>query len=292
MRLTEYRTSMSKNASNAEPATCLVCKTKPAIRAHLLPECFVREINHEPKADEKHVIHHPTSREKYQSNTGRFDRGILCSDCDNVLGRYENSAFQLMKRLRAMKVGTKQGADCVINEGTYPFRVALVNEFVRFACGILWKYACIPPGDAAYIDIGDTRALFEDICFRGADIPEGVDVFVDRDLLSFAAFKDPNDVYYYCTPSVGRRGTRTLHQMAWFSVGGFTIYVKLNDRGMSDYAPKKCWMRGRKQCFFNVSVRSLTVNSGIHQSIGLTSKDLARLNKSIHTKYQTGQLSR
>lgn len=283
---------MPKNTTKAAPATCLVCQREPAIRAHLLPECFVREIYHEPKADEKHVIHHPITGDEYRSNTGRFDKGILCSTCDNILGRYEESAFLLIKRLRAMKVGTKQGTDCVVHEGTYPFRVLVVNEFIRFTCGVLWKYASIPAVDAGHNDIGDSKALFEDIYFRGTDIPEGVDVFIERDLLSFAAFKDPSEVYYYCTPSVGLRGNRTVHRMAWFSVGGFTIYVKLNDRGLSDFAPKKCWMWGRKQCYFNVSVRSLTVNSSIHQSIGLTTDDLARLNKSINTKYQTGQLPR
>jgi len=283
---------MLKNKTKAPLSTCLICQKEPAIRAHLLPECFVREIYHEPKDDEKHVIHHPVSGEKYQSNTGRFDKGILCSTCDNVLGRYEESAFQLMRRLRAMKVGTKRGTDSFVNEGIYPFRVPVVNDFIRFASGILWKYASTPPDDAGHIDIGDCRKLFEDICFRGADIPESVDAFIERDLLSFAAFKDPNEVYYYCTPSVGVRGEQTRHRMAWFSVGGFTIYVKLNDPGLSDFAPKKCWMRGRKQCFFNVSIRSMTVNGSIHQSIGLTSGDLAKLNKSIHTKYQTGQLPR
>jgi hypothetical protein len=63
--------------------------------------------------------------------------------------------------------------------------------------------------------------------------------------------------------------------MAWFSVGGFTIYVKLNELGLSDFAPRKCWMRGRKQCFFNVATRSLLVNSSIHETIGLTSGYLA-----------------
>lgn len=283
---------MPKNTITADPSVCLVCEKGRAIKAHLLPECFVRELYHEPKADEKHIIHHPASGEKYASNTGRFDRAILCSSCDNVLGRYEEYAFLLIKRLRAMKVGTKKGTENVIDEGTYPFRVQVVDEFVRFACGVLWKYASIAPSDAAHIDIGDARSIFEDICFRGADIPEKVDVFIERDLLSFAAFKDPNEVYYYCTPSVGTRGNNTQHRMAWFSVGGFIIYVKLNDRGLSDFAPRKCWMRGRKQCFFIVSLRSIAVNRRIHESINLTDGDLARLNKSIHAKYETGALQR
>lgn len=136
----------------------------------------------------------------------------------------------------------------------------------------------------ARIDIGECRDLFERICFHSAAIPEGVDVFIERDLFSFAAFSDPNEVYYYCTPSVGERGYRTSHGFSWFSVGGFTIYVKLNDPGASDYAPKRCWMRGKKECFFNVSMRSLEVNRGMHDAIDMTRNDLAKLNRRIFSK--------
>lgn len=270
---------------------CLICGTKPTIRAHLLPESFVREIFHQPKADEKHIICDPETGKKYQSNTGRFERQILCATCDNVLGQYEGAAFRLIKRLRSVRIGKKEGTDSFINEGAYPFRVAVVDDFVRFACGILWKYAATAPQDAFHIEIGECKALFEAICFHGAAVPEGVDVFIERDLFSFAAVADPTEVYYYCSPSIGQRGNRASHRLAWFSVGGFTIYVKMNDPGISDYAPRKCWMRGRKACFFNVAMRSIPVNSSIHESIGRTRDDLARLNKKIHAKYLLRQTS-
>ncbi|HEV7293376.1 MAG TPA: hypothetical protein VGN79_13765 [Devosia sp.] len=263
---------------------CLICQKMPTIKAHLLPEAFVRQIFHYPKADEQHVIHHPDTGQKVQSGTGRFDRAILCAKCDNVLGRYEDSAFRLINRLRTVPIGTKCGTENLVKTGTYPFRVPVVNEFIRFACGVLWKYASTPLESPGHIDIGNCKALFENICFHGADIPESVDALIERDLFSFAAFKDPSQVYYYCTPSVGRRGERAPKRMAWFSVGGFTIYLKLDEPGLPDYAPKKCWMRGRKQCFFNATMRSLFVNQGIHSSIGLTHDDLARLNRSLKKK--------
>jgi hypothetical protein len=283
-------TRMPKPKNDAPVAMCLVCRDRPAIRAHLLPESFVREIFHEPKADEKHMIIHPETGAKFQSNTGRFERGILCAECDGVIGRYEESAFKLIKRLRSVRVGQKLGNQSIINIGNYPFRVAVVDEFVRFACGILWKYSSTPTDESSHVEIGKCRALFEDICWRGAAIPEGVDVFIERDLFAFAAFTDPSQVYYYCSPSIGRRGYRTSHDLAWFSVGGFTIYMKLNQPGLSDFAPRKCWMRGRKACHFNVAMRSIEVNSSIHESIGMTRDDLARLNKGIHAKYDRGQL--
>lgn len=268
----------------------MICETRPAIRAHLLPQSFVREIFHDPKWDEKHMIIHPESGVKFASNAGRFEKGILCAECDGVLGKYENSAFQLLKRLRHVKVGRKMDTQSIIDVGVYPFRVTVIDEFIKFACGVLWKYSSTPADDPAHIEIGDCRELFEGICWRETSVPESLDVFIERDLFSFAAFKDPYEVYYYCSPSVGRRGYRTFHDFAWFSVGGFTIYVKLNQPGASDFAPRRCWMRGKKTCHFNVAMRSIEVNSGIHESIGMTRDDLARLNKAIHSKYQTGDI--
>lgn len=249
-----------------------------------MPESFVREIFHEPKADEKHMVVHPVTGRKHQSNTGRFDRAILCAKCDNILGRYEDMAFRLIKRLRSVSIGKKIGSQSFISEGKYPFRVPVADDFIRFACGVIWKYASIPVEDDSHINIGDCKALFEAICFQGAQIPSAVDVFVERDLFSFAAFDNPDQVYYYCSPAVGAKGYDTSHTFSWFSAGGFTIYVKMNDPGVSDFAPKRCWMRGRKSCFFNVSMRSVEVNSSIHRSIGMTRDDLARLNKNIQAK--------
>lgn len=275
---------MPKTKGDIPAPICLVCREHPAIRAHLLPKSFVREIYYEPKADEKHLIIHPETGRKYQSNTGLIERGILCAHCDNILGRFEDFAFQMLKRLRAVRIGWKIGKHSYINQGTYPFSVAVVDELVRFACGVLWKYSSVPPDKPSHIDIGECRLLFESICFHGAAIPEGVDVFIERDLLSFAAFPDPTQVYYYCAPSVGRRGNQTSHDLSWFSVGGFTIYVKLNQPGISDFAPKECWMRGRQTCFFNVDTRSIEVNSSVLNSIRRTRDDLAKLNKGIQAK--------
>lgn len=282
---------MTKSKEGKPVPLCLVCRERPAIRAHLLPESFVKEVFHGPKDDEKHMIVHPDTGRKFQSNTGRFEKDILCADCDNVLGAYEDFAFRLLKRLRAVEVGTKEGTRSDVAVGTYRFRVDVVDEFIRFACGILWKYASTPPDAPDHIDIGESRAMFEDICWRGAPIPGWVDVFIERDLFAFAAFPDPEQVYYYCSPSLGRRGYRTAHDLAWFSVGGFIIYVKLNQPGISDFALRKCWMRGRTDCHFMVAMRSVEVNNSIHESIEMTREDLARLNRSIQEKYRSGQMS-
>jgi len=38
-------------------------------------------------------------------------------------------------------------------------------------------------------------------------------------------------------------------------------------------------------------MRSVEVNNSIHESIGMTREDLAKLNRSIQEKYRSGQMS-
>lgn len=236
----------------------------------------MKEIYHSPKSDEQHMIVFNETGLKSSSNTGRYERGLLCAQCDGQLGKYEDAALELLRRLRRLKIGRKSGTECTISPGLYPFRVPVADVILRFACGILWKYASVNPSTPGHLQIGTMKEQLEGVCFRNGKIPDSIDVFLERDLFAYGAFEDPLDVYYYATPSLDIRGGR---RTAWFSVGGFIVYVRLDDRGLSDYAPKRAWLKGRKACNFVVNVRSILVNRGIAESIGYTADDLARLNK-------------
>ncbi|SCX32234.1 hypothetical protein DSM25558_5421 [Agrobacterium sp. DSM 25558] len=215
---------------------------------------------------------------KAPSTTGRYEPDLLCGRCDGTLGAYEERALILLRDLRQMEIGTKSETDFVINCGVHPFRVDKVDDFIRFACGILWKYMSVPEDNPSKIHIDEYRETFENVCFHGAPIPLDVDVFLERDLFSATRYDDPCGVFYYSTPSVSvLKGRR----MAWFSVGGFIVYVKVDPYGPSDFAPPKCWMRGRKKCHFNVDIRALETNIGIIESMDATREDLARLNRKI-----------
>lgn len=243
-----------------------------------MPEAMVKEIFFHPKADERHILVFNEKGYKTSSTTGRYEPNLLCGACDSRLGGYEEHALLLLKELRQVSISTKNGTNSYIKEGTYPFRVKRVDDFIRFACGVLWKYMSVPDDNPSKITMDEYRDPFERICFHNAPIPIDIDVFIERDIFSATAFNDPHGVFYYRTPSVNERGGR---RMAWFSVGGFIIYVKLDARGPSNYAPSECWMRGRKKCFFNVDMRALHTNIGIIQSMNETRTDLAKLNRKI-----------
>jgi hypothetical protein len=269
---------MTNHKKKSLSAKCRICGDGPTIKSHLIPEAFVKEIFYDPKADEKHMLVSNEKGSKSSSTTGRYEPDLLCGKCDGKLGSYEEQALVLLRDLRQVSIGAKIGTTSYIIDRVYPFRVKKIDEFIRFACGILWKYMSVPDDNPAKIDLETLRVPFEQVCFHGAPIPTDIDVFLERDLLSATAFDDPHGVFYYTTPVVNEFDGRW---MAWFSVGGFIIYVQLESGGLSDYAPSKCWMKGRKKCAFNVDRRALHTNRGIMKSMEHARDDLAKLNRKL-----------
>ncbi|MHB8283299.1 MAG: hypothetical protein ACYDD1_01340, partial [Caulobacteraceae bacterium] len=139
---------------------------------------------------------------------------------------------------------------------------------------ILWKYAATAPCRES-VDLRRYFEVFSEMCFRGGAVPADVDVALERDMGSYAAFPKGSDVYYYQTPSKGARGGR---QLAWFSFGGFILYVRFDEAGPSDYLPRRCWMRGKDQHHFHVSMRTVGGASDLMPSVKRVEGDLAKLN--------------
>lgn len=268
--------------SVSPPARCLICQGQ-TIEAHLIPRAFVREIQVNPKSGEQHIVVEYDRGAKRRSKTGLFSREILCAACDGRLGAYEDDALKLFRRLRSRDIGKKIGASSFIREGAYPFRVRRTDDLIRFTCGILWKYGAVPSTTPGHISLGPWKEVLAAICFQDGPIPESVDVAIERDLTSFAAFTDPHDVYYYRTPSMGVLGGR---RMAWFSLGGFIIFVRLDAAGRSNHFPPRLWMRGRTQHHFWVAMRSLDENMDVGVSIHRVADDLAKLNATVLARHR------
>ena len=70
-----------KQANRLHPPVWSVGQA-PTIRAHLIPESFIREIQMKPKSGEQHLIIHPDQDHKQASKTGRYEPRILCGPCD------------------------------------------------------------------------------------------------------------------------------------------------------------------------------------------------------------------
>lgn len=200
------------------------CGASKTIEAHLIPKAFVMEVK--SSRGEQHLVLHKNQRRPQVSNTGIYDKDILCGECDGRLGGYEGYAVSLLRRCRAQLVE--------------PGKVVMVRDLdgdkmVRFAAGIAWKYAATTTAKGR-IDIGPYVNILRDVALKGAEIPTSIDVTMAR------IIELDGDVYYYRTPMPDRKdGVNVVR----FCVGGFLFFLKIDKRRPGGMLPDDCWLRGR-----------------------------------------------
>jgi len=77
---------------------CRLCnKTKNLCKAHLIPDGvrkFVTDINEPGDHFIKSSIN---SKRTFKSQTLEFDKHILCGECDNLLGKYDNALITMLQ---------------------------------------------------------------------------------------------------------------------------------------------------------------------------------------------------
>lgn len=203
---------------------CLVCGAAKTIKAHLIPRTFALEV----QVGKAHAIVRE-SGEYEDTQSGIWDRDILCGACDNEIGKLEGGAKQSLDALRAAAVGKPLGVH----------RLAGVagDDIIRFLAALLWKYASTKPA-LGRIKLGQYRAILEDISFRGAPIPSSVNA------VGFRLLREQSDdgVFAYRAPKLDRNGGVNMVRLM---VGGVVFCVKLDQRTPSDAVFREGGMAGQ-----------------------------------------------
>jgi len=222
---------------------CLSCGAEKTIEAHLIPKAFVMEVKRD-RGEQHLIIHQGTERPKV-SNTGAFDRTILCGPCDGILGKHESYVFKLLKHLRDVQApfGTIVPVDPI--EG---------DRIVRFAAGIAWKFAVTAP-DRGQIKLGRYAQILADIALHEAPIPPAVDVALIR------IVELDGDVYFYRAPLPDRKDDANMIR---FSVGSFVFFLKVDKRRNGPTLPATCWLRGRSAGAFLMAPAHLFEEGKLH----------------------------
>lgn len=203
---------------------CRHCGAVKTIEAHLIPRAFVMEVKGSP--GEQHLILRRGRERPQVSNTGIYDRDLLCGTCDGRLGSYEGYAVELLRRCRAQQVVAGKVVTVQDLDG---------DTMVRFAAGIAWKYAATTKSNGR-IDIGPYAEILRDIALGGVNIPDSIDMTMAR------VIELDGDVYYYRTPMPDRKeGVNVVR----FCVGGFLFFLKIDKRRPGRLLPDDCWLRGR-----------------------------------------------
>jgi len=148
------------------------------------------------------------------SQSGLWDDSILCSRCDNLLGKSENYAHKVFTSVRehgSDKVWQRKAVDGVN-----------CDTLMRFFCGILYKFS-ITSCNNGQISLGPYQQVCRDIAFFNTTIPPDVDAFVFRPI----RYVGDDQVFVYRTPLPDRyNGINHFRMM----IGGMLIFVKLDKR--------------------------------------------------------------
>jgi len=201
---------------------CLNCGASSTIRAHLIPQAFVREVR---GRDTDHAVVQGASLKYRSSKNGLFDDHLLCAGCDGRLGAHENYVLGLLTDLRGKTTSRTNNLFEAPVDG---------NRFLKFATGIAWKYASTSR-ERGKIEVGPYADLIRDISLNDAVIPSSVDAFVCR------LHSGDGKVYIYRAPKLDKQfGVNFVR----FAVGGFVIFLKLDKRPNPPSLPASNWLRG------------------------------------------------
>lgn len=211
---------------------CLICGDCKTIDAHLMPRAFALEVRSQP--GEKHAVAPPNSNRFHKTNTGVYDREILCGSCDNLLGKHEGYVFKFLKEAREQLKAP----------GEFLFAEQIDGDaFVKFAAGLCWKY-CVTKPEFGQISIGPYVDELADVAFEHSSIPSSIDATAIQ-----LQFGDA-EVYFYRAPRPYRNdGVNFIR----FFVGGFLFFLKIDKRRNPSFPSAECWLRGKAAASFGVA---------------------------------------
>ena len=203
--------------------SCLGCGAEKTIRAHLIPQAFIREVRGVGK---KHALGVSDLSRFEPSQNGRFDDSILCAQCDNRLGADEKYAFETLAEFREI-------AKDIVKD---VFELAQIggDRLFRFAMGIVWKYSVTKP-HYGQVQLGPYGEQLRLALFEDKPPPSYIDAFV----MKIHTGKSSSN--FYNTPTVDKFDGVNF---ARFTVGGFVFMLKLDKRD-EKHLPADAWLRGR-----------------------------------------------
>lgn len=133
---------------------CYYCKQeKDLIRAHVLPRKFYIK----DSSGVYQGIHKDGTYKNWQC--GFYDRGILCGNCDNILGHYDNEAYKLLLNIDTKKQKTDWNG---IRAYHYKKEEFDYEKIRKFFIALIWRASISKKGFNGVVNLGK----YEDIALE------------------------------------------------------------------------------------------------------------------------------
>lgn len=204
--------------------SCLICGKAATIKSHLIPRTMACEV----QIGKAHAVAHgPNGFAHTQS--GIYERDILCADCDNKLGALENVAAQAFREIRK--------AAKTLPLGEYVLEGVAGDNILRFVSGVLWKYS-VASKENGRIELGSQQHTVRDVAFSRINVPQTIDAL----LLRLKRHPDDDDVFAYRAPKPDRQEGVNGYRLL---VGGVFIFAKIDQRTPRRGAMERASIRGK-----------------------------------------------
>lgn len=216
---------------------CIRCGNPKTIKAHLLPQVFCKEV----KVGTSFATMVKESGDFSITQSGVFDKNILCNECDGKLGKNEKYAAEAFRLIRQKSVGHYNGLVLISNQDK--------ERILRFAAGILWKYS-ITQKEHGRIDLFGFQDDVKKIAYEEIEIPTWFDA------LLFRLKVHPNDdgVFAYRAPLPDKVDRVRIYR---FMVGGILFFVKVHNKKMKNDQTLQYWLSQKDDLQYVIAPASL-----------------------------------
>ena len=204
--------------------SCIICGDAPTIKSHLIPRTLAREV----QVGKAHAYVRSSNNFDH-TQSGIFERNILCKTCDNELGKFENIAATAFRKIR------EEAKNSALGE--YTLRGASGDDILRFVAGLLWKYSVASTKNGR-IDLGPYQKVMRDIAFALKPIPTNIDALLCR----LKSHNGDDGVFAYRAPKPDRQENVNGYRIL---VGGIFIFVKIDQQTPRGGALERSSVRGK-----------------------------------------------
>src|SRR5690606_33302301 len=234
---------------------CIRCGNSKTIKAHLLPHVFCKEV----KVGTSFATMVNDYGNLSLTQSGVFDKNILCKECDGKLGKNEKYAAEKFHLIRQKSVGNYNGPALIANLDK--------EKILRFAAGILWKYS-ITQKEYGRIDLFGFQEDVKKIAYEEIEIPTWFDA------LLFRLKVHPNDdgVFAYRAPLPDRVGRVRIYR---FMVGGILFFVKVHNENMVNDQTHQYWLSQEDQIQYIVAPANMFEEYKILKDIAFNTESLS-----------------
>ncbi|MGG7655110.1 hypothetical protein [Kocuria rosea] len=153
------------------------------------------------------------------SQSGVWDREILCGECDGKLGTYEQYAHKIAQKIRQKGPGTSWKSEVLPDTDNI--------KILKFCSGILYKYSLTTKTNGQ-INLGRYQDVLRSFIFdQNTNVPPELDAFVVRPL----RYANDSGVFAYRAPFPDRHHGINMYRMM---MGGLIFFIKLDKRAISE----------------------------------------------------------